>query len=545
MISTGRESLMTLGWQLGVIVAIALSFIVVWHLSRPNGRWSSAIRSRYIHGVPWGSLISISGVLLFYLIVQRGLWYWYDPVTVAFTASSYYNPLGVITAGIAHSSPGHLTNNLTAALVLAPLAEYVYGHYPPDDRRSRFTVVTNPYVRAFVIFPAAVLTAALFTGLFAWGPVIGFSGVVFAFAGFTLVKFPIVTILALLARSAMRTIIQSVTDPVVIAQAAPTFSRPSWAGIAVQGHALGLLLGVIAGAYIMWRRQERPDPLRLWVGSVLAGMSLSLWAFWWTRGTDVYVLYRGLGVVAVLILSLLITIALVVDDRPWWGDLTYRQTAVLLLFIPLLTMSLVAIPLNLNTVTVQGPENGIEVGDYYVFYDRDVHDEMIGVIDISLFGETTSVTTNGVIVASDDRNVWRREVSSSRLGFSGSETVVVGGLTWRDTIEATRNGWNPVGADRVYMIWFEYDGDRSLAYATSMQQVEPVIDGRQIYIGPHEGEFILEVYSSDSVSWTTVPVTNESVTLEGITIVNDDDRLFAKTDDGTSVRIAAIEHYNS
>ena len=303
--------------QVAIPLVFLLSFAAVWWLDRPRGRWGRTLRSRFLFGLPWGTLVSVLGVLAVYLFVQDGLVRWRHPLTLPFSSWSYLYPTGWLLAPFSHTGPGHLIGNLTTTLAVAPLAEYFFGHFPhARGRRSFESWRTNPYVRAFVLFPLGVFLVGLATSVFAWGPIIGFSGVAFAFAGFALVRYPLGTVVALSVQELVRTVYQALLDPVTPGAAREVFQTPWWYGIAVQGHALGLFLGVLLGVLVLYRRDETPSALRLWTGATVLGISMTLWALWWYRGGSTYVLYRGFGVVFVVAVALLFTVAAVAGDRP-------------------------------------------------------------------------------------------------------------------------------------------------------------------------------------------------------------------------------------
>ncbi|WP_256391272.1 rhomboid family intramembrane serine protease [Natronoarchaeum rubrum] len=336
----------------GVVALLAVSAIAIVRVDRPGGAWGRRLRSRLLLGVPWGTLVSVAFVLAVYLFLQRGYWYWFDPVTIPFRSWSYLYPTGWLASGFSHAGPGHLRGNLRATLVLAPIAEYAWGHLPQERGSNSFdSWRTNPWIRAFVIFPAAVLGLGLLTSLFALGPVIGFSGVVFAFAGFALVHYPVATVVALLVSSVVSTVVPALLDPVVsVTVSASPPSPPSWAGIAIQGHALGLFLGLVLGLAVLYRREGRPSAARVWLAALVFAVVQGLWAVYWFRGGGTYVLYRGVGVALVLLLALLVTVAAVASDRP----LVSRKRTLIDPFSPLQTALSIALITGLSLVVYLG-----------------------------------------------------------------------------------------------------------------------------------------------------------------------------------------------
>ena len=315
--------------QVAIPLAFLLSVVLVWALDRPRGRWGRTVRSRLLLGVPWGTVVSVVAVVAVYLFVQRGLQHWFDPVTLPFSSWSYLYPTGWLLAPFSHNGPAHLVGNMTSTLAVAPLAEYYFSHYPTERGEQSFgSWRTNPWIRAFVLFPLGVFVVGLATSVWAWGPIIGFSGVVFAFAGFAAVRYPLGAVIALSVQGLVRTVYLAMRNPVIVGSSDPGFTTPWWYGIAVQGHALGLFLGIVLGVALLYRRRERPDALRLWTGLTVMGMSMSLWALWWYRGQSTYVLYRGLGIVFVVAVAVLATLAARASDRPFPSVPTRRHAAV-------------------------------------------------------------------------------------------------------------------------------------------------------------------------------------------------------------------------
>lgn len=336
----------------GVLLALALSLGVVWWVTRSDGPWTD-LRSRFVLGVPWGTLVSMLGVLAVYLFVQGGWEHWRRPVTIPFSSWSYLYPLGWLSAPFSHAGTGHLIGNLVGTLAFAPIAEYFFGHFPRERGSTSFSSWrTNPLARAFVCFPLGVAGIGVLTSVFSWGPIIGFSGVVFAFVGFALVRYPLAAVVALTARSVIDVVYRALQQPIDPATAGPSFSTPWWAGIAVQGHALGLLLGVLLGVLVLYRREERPGAGRLWVGSLLVGVSLSLWAVYWFRGGDSYVLFRAVGVMFVFLVATGITLAARATDRP----LVRRRTGWHTLAIALVVAPVIVL------VAVVGVRTAVEPG---------------------------------------------------------------------------------------------------------------------------------------------------------------------------------------
>ncbi|WP_435154345.1 rhomboid family intramembrane serine protease [Haladaptatus sp. DFWS20] len=537
------------GWPIRVAIPLGLllSILVVWFLDRPRGKWGAALRKRFLFGVPWGTLVSVVGVIAVYLFVQDGWNHWQNPVTVAFASWSYLYPLGMLLGSFSHAGPGHLLGNMTSTLAVAPLAEYFFSHYPTGQgETSGSSWRTTPWIRAFLLFPLGVIIIALGTSFFAWGPVIGFSGVVFAFVGFALVRYPLGTIVALSAQGVVNTLYLALRNPQITGEASTSFSRPWWFGIAVQGHTLGFFLGAMAGVYVLRRRNVRLSALRIWAGSFVLLMSLSLWALWWYRGLEKYVLFRGLGVLFVLALAILVTVAVRTTDRESFGP-NARQAGTVLFMIPLVAMAGIAIPVNLTAIDGDGTgsvDTGVEVDGYTVMYAENVPNQKVSVIDVSLGGETTQVNTSGVIVVNEDREIWSREVSQGQLAHAGRRTVRVGGVGWAKAVHVKREGWSATGGETAYQVWLRPDSGRwQHAFASDAANANPVLAGKQVSIAPRQGRFAIELSNNNStIASGPLPAPNSSITLTNVTFERGENRIVAVVND-TRVQVAKKETY--
>jgi membrane associated rhomboid family serine protease len=546
--------------RLAVLLALAVGLGVA--LALDDRGWLARLRRRLLFGVPWGTLVVVGFVLAVYLFLQGGLDNWFRPVTVPFRAWSYFYPLGILTGAFAHSGAGHLLGNLVGTLTLAPLVEYAWGHFPRERGSHSFSGPTrNPYVRAFLVFPAVTLLVGLLTAVFAIGPIIGFSGVVFAFAGFALVYYPIGTVVALSVGDVVRLLYNALSNPELIARARPVFVTPWWAQIAIQGHAIGLLFGVLLGILVVRRRDDpRPGAFRLWAGVLLFAVVQSLWAVYWFRGGDQFVLFRWVGVILVVGLAVVVTVALRASERPLFGRFAERfdpesvrgfvptlprwQVAVALLVFSAAALSGPAVPVNLATTSDEPlPNDPIAVRDYEVTYAENVPDGMVSAVDVEAFGETTQVNTSGVIVRSESRGIWTTAVSKSRLAFEGETRVRVGGVGWRESVVVNRTGWSAVGGGTAYRIRLTPpDDDRRLVYRSPGRQVEGRIGGANVSVVPGEAGFRLNVTRGNATRSVPLPERNETTATADLVFTRQGSKLFAVADD-TRVRIATRETY--
>jgi membrane associated rhomboid family serine protease len=379
--------------RLVVVLTLVGSLCAVVALDARRSALAAVLRRRLILGVPWGTLLTVAGVLSVYLFVQGGVSNWARPATIPFRAWSYLYPLGVVTAAFSHNGPSHLVNNLVGTLAIAPLVEYAWGHYPRERGAHSFgSLRENPYARLLAVPVAAVLIGIL-TAVVAVGPVIGFSGVVFAFAGVGLAVYPIRTVVALAVARVGSLAATALQSPVTVARAEPTFASPWWADVAIQGHAVGLLVGILIGVW-MGRRGlvDRPSSLRTYAGVVLFGVGQSLWAVYWFRGEGEFVLYRALGLALVTILGLIVAWSVAGSGRPLVGSgsadkslqsLPRWQAASAALLIVFAALSGPGVAVNLAT-TGDDPLSGdtVTVRDYEVAYAENIENGMVSVVDV-------------------------------------------------------------------------------------------------------------------------------------------------------------------
>ncbi|WP_435095992.1 rhomboid family intramembrane serine protease [Halarchaeum sp. P4] len=553
----GLLVLLPLGFPLGAALAAAVPLLILFSLAcvraldGVTSEWGRHLRARFLFGVPWGTLLTVLGVALFYWVVQGGWAHPYRPLSLPFTSWSYLYPLGVLTAPFAHANLGHVTGNLIGTLVYAPLAEYAWSHYPTRRGDTSFgSWRANPFARVLAV-PLVVAVVAVATSVLAWGPIIGFSGVVFAFGAFALTRYPVATVVAVAAQSFVSTVYYALRDPIVVASASPSYGGPWWAGVAVQGHATGVFLGVLLGALLVAARDDRPRAFRLWGAAVVYAASVPLYIIWWYRGPATYVLYRGLGVLFVVALALLVAAGVHARPRPLSSRIdlgvTRRQVAALCLLFPLLVTAVVAVPINLTTVADGPPANAddaVHVQDYAVTYAEDVPNKRVGAVDISLLNESTSVNASGVIVSNPDRHLWTQAVSKGSLAFSGRAAVRVGGVGWSEQIRIRRTGWTPVDAATVYQIEMtNATGAWNQVYASENATAALVVDGQHVTVASVDENFSLVVSRANrTLGRAPLPGENETTRAGDLQFRRNGTRITA-SDGATRVTVATKESY--
>ena len=536
----------TVGWYLVLASGVAASIAVLFLSAHPGDRWKRRLRRRLYLGLPWGTLVVVVLVAAFYLFVQDGLNSPGNPIEIPFRAYSYFYPLGMLTSGFAHSGLSHVTGNLLSTLVFGSLAEYAWGHFP-DDEAGSTSALSKPPVR-IAAWIGAIVALAVATSLFSLGPTIGFSGVVFAFVGFSLVRHPIATIVAALSTGIVTQLYYAIRTPAFSQTARETFSQPWWAGIAIQSHAVGLLVGVTAGIALLHRRDVRPRPEHVWIAALAFAVDRGLWAIYLPEGSDTFRLFRALGVAAVFLLAALVAAGATATSEDLISriELTRREAAFGLVVASTLALAFVAVPLNLYAVDDPnaglGDAEAVEVGDYTVYYAEDVDNQFVPAAPVpgSVNGTGGGLESSGLIVVSERRNIWWEEVSKRRLASEGEATIRVGGVTWSENVRVNRTTWAVAGGNQTYHVRLGRAGteDRRVVFRADPAETNAVIAGRNTSIVPVEDRFDVAVSrNNETLGTVEIPGDNETARVGGITFVREKRSLFAERD-GVRVRIA-------
>lgn len=539
---------------------LSLTAFAWWNDTKKGHRLTAPLQERFLYGVPWGSVIVIGMLSVVYLGVQGGFHHWNDPVVIPFRAWSLTYPLGLLFSGFTHAGPQHFLHNLAGTIVFAPIAEFVWSHYPyrtltSPTTRWRFTtsrtefeperLLERPVVRAFVVFPLAVFLVGVFTAAFSWGAVIGFSGVVFAFVGVAIVSRPATAVVGIVAQTSLYSVLKTLETPMLVQTVSTTVSRPSWASTALQAHILGLLVGIaIATALLFERRSddERPQAIRVVLGGFGVLSALSVYAFGFERAPGEYVMYRAVGMLFVFVLIGIAAVALYTDLESI-SVLPVKTDHVLVfgIFLPVLLMAVVAVPMNMATVggpsaSVSGSvnEHGYEVG-----YGEDVP---VGrITPVTQMNSSTGLpedTASGVIISNEQREIWYTSVSPAALKRAGEVTVVVGGLDWRDTVTVSRDGWTTVDGNTTYSVTVQAEDETKIAYESAPARTDQSLAGRNISLVPAGHHFLIRVSQNGStVGEAPVPLDGTEAEIGGFTFSRDGERLYV-TGGETKILIA-------
>ncbi|PSP85583.1 rhomboid family intramembrane serine protease [Halobacteriales archaeon QS_6_64_34] len=521
-----------------VVVAVLATGLAIRRLV--GGRLTTPLRRRLLLGVPWGTLLTIAGVWSVYLFVQGA--YWHSALLVTpFRTWSYYYPLGTLFGPFTHGSAGHITGNLLGTLVYGTVVEYAWGHYPQQRGASSFgSLRTNPFARILAV-PLVMVVVGLFTGVFALGPVVGFSGVVFALAGFALVTRPYLFLGALLGNRIIDLVYTALRSPEPTVGGSVQYVTPWWANVAIQGHAIGLLAGVFLGTALLRARSERPGPGAVFFATLVFAVVQGLWAVYIPVGGGRYTLFRWLGTVLVLLLAVLVSAATLYTDRRALPNFEggWPSVAGFALIVGLTALCLASVPANGAAIGPGDlPENGLEVRDYVVTYEEDVSNAYVDSMPLPPTAQQ-NLTESGVVVASADREIWTVAVSRSRLSLQGTATVVVGGVGWRETVRVNRTDWSVAGNDSVYNVAMAREGGPArTVYTSEPSTFEGHIAGRNLTLRPVGDEFEIAVRQNGStVDRGPIPRNMSSREIGGLTFERNRSRLYA-AGNGTRVVVA-------
>ncbi|MUV89278.1 rhomboid family intramembrane serine protease [Halapricum sp. CBA1109] len=387
---------------------------------------------------------------------------------------------------------------------------------------------------------------------------------------------------------------------------------PSWASIAFQAHMLGFLLGVAAGASLLAARGRRPSPLAVLGATLLVGLVQSLWLIAFPAQSDVWVLYRGAGVSLVALLAVVVTVAasgredipylsvtpsrwllsagwlllvtglyglllllltvvgdasaisfaaitvailpLVVPgiyplaDRRWaTTSLSTRGTAIGAVLVGALLVASPALlygPITVDDASVTDTGE-VTVEDYTLTYGENLSSGQ----QFALLGDIeTNQTVAGVAVVSEQRSMWTLGARESTLSYQGNATVTVGGLGWRETVEANRTGWSVAGNDSVYAVDLVVEDDRTRSFRADPRRADGRIDGHNVTVAATTDGFEVRLSRNDeTVATAAVPEVNGTASLGPLTAVtdrSDGSTTLAVESGDTRLVVAERETYN-
>ena len=551
------DATVELGGVLALAGALAVSLVVLAALSEEK-RLTVLLRERFAFGVPWGTLIIVVGVTLVYYLLQGGGKEG-GPIITGFRSWSLWYPQGLVLSSFSHSSDGHLISNMLGTIAFGLVAEYAWGQYSTTSA----TWWTTP-VRRIGLFVLAAILVGLASSLFVPGAVIGFSVVVFAFAGFALVMRPRLSVFAILGVQILSLLRKAFLNPLITVRSRTVFFRPSWADIALQGHLFGMLVGVVLAVGLLRARDSYPELRYVWFAALVFAVTRSMYAVYWFEGANRFVLFRALGTAGAFLLAVLVGLAALspelsvrdgartvlaavspvrsatAEEHNATGErlaplasTSISTAATALLIAVLCALAVSGLAYNLVSVSPgENVEDGIEVGDYRVAYVEGASDQYVSAVELPGVGSPLSADVSGVVVASDQRNAWELALSSSKLTFEGNSTVVVGDATFRETVQINRTAWRFSGGNSTYRIVGQHDGDREVLFTSEPASGRTTINGSTVRIAPAETSYTVAVERNGStVDTARVPPQGKTIQLANITFERTGDRLLARHDE--------------
>jgi membrane associated rhomboid family serine protease len=511
-----------------LLLALAIAYLV---LRREDGRVFDPLRRRFVLGVPWGTVIVIVGVWAVYQFVQGGSKPG-GPVVVGFRSWSFFYPQGMLFSSFAHGSESHLFGNLVGTVLFGTAAEYVWSHYPQTRGSKTFSSwLTNPFVR-ILTFVLAVFVVGILASMFVPVAAIGFSSVVFAFAGMAVVTAPIAAVVALLGVQVLALLREAVLYPTPTFRTEPGFFTPSWVDTAIQGHLFGFVVGVLVGIALLSYRDQFPSLRYVFFAALVFLVTRSMEAVYIARGGGEFVLYRALGTAGVIVLATAVALLVTERNRAFVPrpSVSVRTVAVGLLLVVLCSLALTGVAFNLVSVTNgDAVEGGIDVRDYTVMYAENAENQYIADSPLPDF-LTPPPAASGVIITSEQREAWVQVASAREFAAEGRRVIALGDATWREVVVVSRTAWTFVDGNETYKVFGNRAGTSAQQlFASGPANASVIINGTTVAIEPTPESYALSVSQNGTVlGQAPVPEHNQTVEIADITFERDQNSLIAR-----------------
>jgi len=221
-----------------------------------------------------------------------------------------------------------------------------------------------------------------------------------------------------------------------------------------------------------------------------------------------------------------------------------RTLGVTIVVVALIVVSIPAIPLNVAPVGEEpAPNTAVEIRDYTVGYAENVPDGYAAAASAPFIGAYPTINRTGVIVVSEQRRIWTRQIGWQQLQNRGRSSFDVGGLGWRETVTADWNGWSVRGNASVYEVALRVDdGPWRQSFRSPERTADVRIANRSVSLRPAEDNFeVVVVMGNETLDVAPVPAEDIQLTVGGLTISRQGSTLFAGAD-GTRVPIAERKH---
>jgi hypothetical protein len=187
----------------------------------------------------------------------------------------------------------------------------------------------------------------------------------------------------------------------------------------------------------------------------------------------------------------------------------------------------------------------VTVEDYTLTYGENLSSGQ----QFALLGDIeTNQTVAGVAVVSEQRSMWTLGARESTLSYQGNATVTVGGLGWRETVEANRTGWSVAGNDSVYAVDLVVDDERTRSFRADPRRADGRIEGHNVTVAATGDGFEVRLSRDNAtVATAAVPEVNGTASLGPLTAVtdrSDGSTTLAVESEDTRLVVAERETYN-
>jgi Rhomboid family. len=355
-----------------------------------------------------------------------------------------------------------------------------------------------------LLFPLGIVGVSLLTSLLASGWSLGYSGTVFFLLGVAVVMLPLATVVGMVTLSGVSVVFSALQTPILqVSTSSGVPGPPSWVGVNVQAHLVGFLLGTLVAVLLLRRRDRWPDAGRLALAVVLVVLVRNLWSYA-TGGGSTFTRWQGVGVIFVLFLAIVIVAMVSVEDKPLVGPVTLRGVVVGGVVVITVLIALLSLPANLAGMDGEPvPDTGsLGIADYTVTYAEGVPHGR------------ASFDDSGVIVVSEQRDIWSSVVRPRQLAHHGSATATVGGIGWREVVDVDRDGWQVVGNNSVYTVTLEHDDKRVQAFQSDPKRTDARVAGHNLTVVPAAEGFRLRLSDGNTTESVAVPAANETRTVD-------------------------------
>jgi len=259
----------------------------------------------------------------------------------------------------------------------------------------------------------------------------------------------------------------------------------------------------------------------------------------------------GLGVTVVVVTGLVLLLPALPPLLPnaiVASPVSRRGAAAAVVAVAALLIAVPAVPAGLVVVDDGGVPGSqtVEIRDYEVGYGENVTAQRDTLVDFG--NETDPANASGVILTSTERQIWAVPIRQQSLAFAGNDTVVVGGVGWRESVAVNRTGWTVVGNDSVYAVDLTHAGEVTRSYRSPPSTADVRVDGYEVGVAPTPDGFELRVIENETTVGTApIPAVNGSTTVADLRLEvrpGEDTQRVVAVSDGTEVQVAARETYD-